>query len=125
MRRLAQTLIFLLSISFLSGLAFAQTRGEGVGTLFSNTQGDTIISITDVKTAPWSEVIVENGAEEIKAVANLDEKGRENLPCEAESADFRNLYIYAVDEAGVTNKILITGNSLGDERVPPTLLSRD
>ena len=125
MRRLAQTLIFLLSISFLSGLAFAQTRGEGVGTLFSNTQGDTIISITDVKTAPWSEVIVENGAEEIQAVAKLDEKGRVNFTFEAESADVGNLYIYAVDEAGITNKILITGTSLSDEVLPPTLVSRD
>src|SRR3970282_2742663 len=102
MRRLAQTLIFLLSISFLSGLAFAQTRGEGVGTLFSNTQGDTIISITDVKTAPWSEVIVENGAEEIQAVAKLDEKGRGKFTFEAGSADAGKLYISAVEEAGVT-----------------------
>jgi hypothetical protein len=123
MRRLAQTLIFLFSISFLSGLAFAQTRGEGVGTLFSNTQGDTTISITDVKTAPWSEVIVENGAEEIQAVAKLDGKGRVNFTFEAESADVGNLYIYAVDEAGVTNKILITGTSLSDEVLPPTLIS--
>src|SRR3989304_596412 len=125
MRRLAQTLIFLFSISFLSGLAFAQTRGEGVGTLFSNTQGDTTISITDVKTAPWSEVIVENGAEEIQAVAKLDEKGRVNFTFEAEKANVGNLYIYAVDEAGVTNKTLITGTSLSDEVLPPTLVSRD
>src|SRR3990170_7423394 len=125
MRRLAQTLIFLLSISFLSGLAFAQTRGEGVGTLFSNTQGDTTISITDVKTAPWSEVIVENGAEEIQAVAKLDGKGLVNFTFEAESTDVGNLYIYAVDEAGVTNKILIPGTSLSNKVLPPTLVSKE
>src|SRR3989337_3163401 len=125
MRRLAQTLIFLLSISFLSGLAFAQTRGEGVGPLWSNAQGDTIIATTDVRPALWSELIVESGAEEIQAVAKLDEKGRVNFTFEAESADVGNLYIYAVDEAGITNKILITGTSLSDEVLPPTLVSRD
>ena len=128
MRKLARTLIvlsFFLFILFLSELTFAQTRGEGVGTLFSNIQGDTTISIINVKTAPWSEVIVENGAEEIQAVAKLDGKGLVNFTFEAESTDVGNLYIYAVDEAGVTNKILIPGTSLSNKVLPPTLVSKE
>jgi hypothetical protein len=103
----------------------AQTRGEGVGALFTNTQGDTTISIVNVRTAPWSEVIVENGAGETQAVAKLDEKGLVNFTFEAESTDVGNLYIYAVDKAGVTNKILITGTSLRDEVLPPTIISEE
>src|SRR3990167_7835986 len=124
-RQLAQILIAPLFLLLLSDLVFAQTRGEGVGALFTNTQGDTTISITNVRTAPWSEVIVENGAEEIQAVAKLDEKGRVNFTFEAESTDVGNLYIYAVDEAGVTKKILIAGTSLSDEVLPPTIVSKD
>ena len=124
-RQLAQILIAPLFLLLLSGIVFAQTRGEGVGALFTNTQGDTTISITNVRTAPWSEVIVENGAEEIQAVAKLDEKGRVNFTFEAESTDVGNLYIYAVDEAGVTKKILIAGTSLSDEVLPPTIVSKD
>lgn len=124
-RQLAQILTALLLILSLSGVIFAQTRGEGVGALLSNTQGDTTISIINVKTAPWSEVTVENGASEIQAVAKLDEKGRVNFTFEAESTDVGNLYIYAVDEAGVTKKILIAGTSLSDEVLPPTIVSKD
>jgi hypothetical protein len=125
MRKLARVLIILSFFLFLSELAFAQTRGEGVGAFFSNTQGDTTVSISNVKTAPWSEVIVENGAGEMQAVAKLDEKGRVNFTFEAVSADVGNLYIYAVDEAGVTNKISIPGTSLSDEVLPPTLVSKE
>jgi hypothetical protein len=125
MRKLAPIFIILSFFLFLSGLAFAQTRGEGVGTLFSNTQGDTTISINNVKTAPWSEVIVENGAGEIQAVAKLDEKGLVNFTFEAESTDVGLLSIYAVDEAGVTKKITIPGTSLIDEVLPPTLVSKE
>src|SRR3972149_9647999 len=108
-RQLAQILIAPLFLLLLSGIVFAQTRGEGVGALFTNTQGDTTISINNVKTAPWSEVIVENGAGEIQAVAKLDEKGLVNFTFEAESTDVGLLSIYAVDEAGVTKKIPIPG----------------
>src|SRR3989337_3306587 len=124
-RQLAQMLIAPLFLLLLSGIVFAQTRWEGFGALFTNTQGDTTISITNVRTAPWSEVIVENGAEEIQAVAKLDEKGRVNFTFEAEKANVGNLYISAVDEAGVTNKILIAGTSLSDEVLPPTIVSKD
>src|SRR3972149_5558211 len=125
MQKLARVLTILSFFLFLSELAFAQTRGEGVGSLFPNPKGDPTISITDVKTAPWSEVIVENGAEEIQAVAKLDGKGLVNFTFEAESTDVGNLYIYAVDEAGVTNKILIPGTSLSNKVLPPTLVSKE
>jgi len=68
---------------------------------------------------------VENGAEEIQAVAKLDEKGRVNFTFEAEDTDIGNLYIYAVDAAGVTNRLQIAGTSLSDGVLPPTLISRD
>src|SRR3990172_12975549 len=125
MQKLARVLIILSFFLFLSELAFAQTRGEGVGALFSNAQGDTTVSISNVKTAPWSEVIVENGAGEMQAVAKLDGKGLVNFTFKAKSADVGSLFIYAVDEAGVTKKVLISGTSLSGEVLPPTLVSKE
>lgn len=125
MRRLAQILFALFSVLLLSKLSFAQTRGEGVGALFTSTQGDTTVSISNVKTAPWSEVIVENATGDNQAVAKLDGQGLVNFTFEALSADIGSLYIYAVDEAGATNKVLIAGTSLSNAILPPTLISKE
>ncbi len=117
----------LLSVAFLAlcTTAFAQTRGEGVGALFTHVDGDTEISITSVKTAPWSEVIVENAEEELQAVAELDSQGLVNFTFNTAGADVGSLLIYAVDEAGVTNKILIPQISLSGDVLPPTLITKD
>jgi len=119
-------LFFLLTL-FLAAITpvKAQTRGEGVGALLSNSEGDTTASITDCKTAPWAEVIIENAAEEIQAVAELDEKGLINFTFEPLTADLGSLYIYAVDEIGVTKKVLISGTSFINQILPPTIISTD
>ncbi|NIT04476.1 hypothetical protein GTO10_06295 [Candidatus Saccharibacteria bacterium] len=119
----------LLSVCALSvsatGFAVAQERGIGVGALFTNVQGDTAVSVANVKTAPWSEVIIENSSEELQVVAKLDEQGLVNFTFQAKSADVGSLFIYAVDEAGVTNKIQIEGTTLSDEILPPTIVSTE
>jgi len=123
MRKLALKLLAPTLLMLFPGLVLAQTRGTGVGALFSDTEGDTTVSITNVKTAPWSEVIVENSAGEIQAVAKLDGQGLVNFTFEAQSADIGSLSIYAADEAGATNKVLIAGTSLTGELLPPTIVS--
>lgn len=125
MRKAAVSLLVAVTSLVFSASAFAQTRGEGVGALFTHVDGDTEISISGVKTAPWAEVIVENAAEELQAVAKLNAQGLVNFTFKATSADVGSLLIYAVDEAGVTNKVLIPQASLSGDVLPPTLVTKD
>ena len=121
----AGMVVFCLFCLFFTTSAAAQSRGEGVGALFSNVNGDTTTSITNGKTAPWAEVIVENATAEVQAVAKLNEKGLINFTSSIKSEDLGSIYIYAVDEAGATSKVLITGTSLNNEVLPPTLISAE
>lgn len=105
--------------------AHAQVKGDGVGALATKTSGSTIITISDGKTAPWSEVIVETGGEDIRAVAEIDSRGIFNFSFNTNWGEVGNLYLYAVDEAGITNKVYISDTSLSNTLLPPTIVGID
>ncbi|GMR18895.1 MAG: hypothetical protein BMS9Abin34_017 [Patescibacteria group bacterium] len=123
MRKIAAAVLLFTVLLLFARSAEAQSRGEGIGALFSPIDGDTTVSIVNGKTAPWSEVTVENAAEEIQAVAKLNEKGLVNFTFLIKSGDLGSIYIYATDEAGITNKVLILGTTLDGEVLPPTITS--
>lgn len=119
--------IFLAAVffSFFTNISHAQVKGDGVGALATKTSGSTVITITDGKTAPWVEIIVETGAGELRAVAEIDSRGVFNFSFNTDSGDENNLFLYAVDEAGITNKIYISGTSLSNTLLPPTIVGID
>jgi len=115
----------ILLIGLFTGITHAQVRGEGVGALATKSTGGTVVTIANGKTAPWAEVIVETGGEELRAVAEIDSRGIFNFSFNTNSGDIDNLYLYAVDEAGVTNKVHISGTNLSNTLLPPTIVGID
>lgn len=105
-------------------VASAQEKGEGVGALATRPNGEAI-TISEGRTARWAEVIVENEAGELQAVAELDSKGLINFTFLTDSSNIGGLYIYAVDEAGFTNKLQFTGTNLSSFILPPTIVGED
>lgn len=114
---------FLLLFLFPAGV-FAQERGEGVGALTSKRSGE-VVEVSDGKTAPRAEVVVENEAGELQAVAELDSKGVINFTFLTDPSNLNNLYMYARDEAGITNKLYITGTNISNFILPPTIIGVD
>jgi hypothetical protein len=112
-------------LSFFTNISYAQVKGDGVGALATKTSGSTVITITDGKTAPWAEIIVETGAGELRAVAEIDSRGVFNFSFNTDSGDENNLFLYAVDEAGITNKVYISGTGLSNVLLPPTIVGID
>ncbi len=128
MKNIMQTSSIFLAVvifSFFTNISYAQVKGEGVGALATKTSGGTVISITDGKTAPWAEIIVETGGGELRAVAEIDSRGIFNFSFNVDSGDVNNLFLYAVDEAGITNKVYISGTSLSNTLLPPTIVGID
>jgi hypothetical protein len=107
------------------GALYAQTKGEGVGALATRTSGGTTISVSNGKTAPWSEIIVEDASASLVAVAELDAKGIFNFTFGTNSGSVGSLYLYGVDEVGVTNKVQLTGINPNNILLPPTIIGID
>ncbi len=123
--QLGSVFLAILLFNLFTGNSYAQVRGEGVGALATKSTGGTVVTIVDGKTAPWAEVIVETGGEELRAVAEIDSRGIFNFSFNTNSGDIGNLYLYAVDEAGVTNKVHISGTNLSNTLLPPTIVGID
>ena len=115
---LAVATIFLFTRS-----AFAQFRGDGVGALATHTGGTVTVSVTNGKTAPWAEVGVQNATGTQIVVAEIDSQGIFNFTFTADPSDINNLYINATDSAGISQKVKITGSSLSNELLPPTIIN--
>ncbi|MBU0777243.1 carboxypeptidase-like regulatory domain-containing protein [Patescibacteria group bacterium] len=119
------TLLVILFIGVFTRTSYAQVRGEGVGALAGKRMGETIVTVSDGKTAPWAEVIVETGEGDLRAVAEIDSRGIFNFSFNTNYGDVNNLYIYAADEAGITNKVYISGTSISNILLPPTIIGID
>jgi hypothetical protein len=115
-------LFLLLTINHLPLTTYAQVRGDGVGALATRTSGNSLVTVTNGRTAPWAEVIVENGSGDVVAVAELDNRGIFNFSFYTDSTNLDNLYLYAVDEAGITNNIRLTSSNQNNFILPPTLV---
>jgi hypothetical protein len=128
MKNIMQTgsiFLAILLISLFTTITHAQVQGEGVGALATKSAGGTVVTISNGKTAPWAEVIVETGGEDLRAVAEIDARGIFNFSFNTNSGDVNNLYLYAVDEAGITNKVHINGTNLSNTLLPPTMVGID
>jgi hypothetical protein len=123
--QLASISFAILFFSLFTTFTHAQVKGDGVGALATKTSGGTIVTITDGKTAPWAEVIVETEGEELRAVAEIDSRGIFNFSFNTDSSDIGNLFLYAVDEAGITNKVHISDTNLSNTLLPPTIVGID
>lgn len=117
-------LSFLTFCLFFVTPVYAQDRrGEGVGALLDRNVGVTHVVVTNGKTAPHAEVIVEDGEQFIHAVPELDYKGLFNFSFDTDRVG--HLYIYAIDDLGFTNKVPIPGSTFIDEILPPTIAIDD
>ena len=123
--QLGSVFLAILLIGLFTTFTHAQVKGDGVGALATKTTGGTVVTIADGKTAPWAEVIVETGGEDLRAVAEIDARGIFTFSFNTNSGDISNLYLYAVDEAGITNKVHISGTSLSNTLLPPTIMGID
>lgn len=114
--------IIILLLLFFAKEVFAQ-RGEGVGALLNKSSGSASVSLSNGKTAPLAEVIVETQAGQVQAVAELDERGLFNFTFNTETGNIGALVIYAADKIGATKKITIPSSSYSNFILPPTIVS--
>lgn len=116
-------LVFLAYLLIFDSVAFAQSRGAGVGALATRTGGSTLVNVSGGKTAPWAEVIVEDGGDNMQAVAEIDGQGIFNFTFYTDSVG--DLYVFAVDEIGVTNRVHFTTSNHSNFILPPTIVGED
>lgn len=122
-RKITLTLGVLMIAWLIKTPILAQSLGTGVGALLDKTGKSAIVNISNGRTAPNAEVVVENAVGEVHAVAELDTRGLFNFSFTTDPQNIGSLYIYAFDELDSTSRVQIVSQLLQNEILPPTIAS--
>lgn len=94
---------------------------SGVGALVDQVSSGPTYLISG-KHAPFSEVVVADGADKVVAAAKVESLGDFSFQFRVDPDQVGNIFLFGIDQAGVTNKLAVPAGGVVDILLPPTLV---